>query len=149
MEVRVLACAPEGAKRRDPTFELVPPFRPRRLDGLLFHALLPLLIAREIRSFRPDAVLAEGPHRAFAALAGRALARRRAAVVAEVHGDWRAVTRLYGSRLRRLLGPVADRISLVALRRADAVRTLSPATTQLVREHGIEPDAAFPAYVDL
>jgi glycosyltransferase involved in cell wall biosynthesis len=69
--------------------------------------------------------------------------------VLEVHGDWRTVTRLYGSRLRRVLDPLADRLSLAALRRTDAVRTLSPATTRLVREHGAEPAASFPAYVDV
>jgi glycosyltransferase involved in cell wall biosynthesis len=149
MDVRVLACSPGEAARGDETFRLVPPLRPRRLDGLLFQALLPLLVAREIRSFRPDAVFADGTHRTLATLAGRRLARRRSAVVLEVHGDWRAVTRLYGSRLRRLFAPLADGLSLVALRRADAVRALSPATAGLVRRHGVEPAAAFPAYVDV
>ena len=149
MDVRVLACSPDAAARGDETFALVPPLRPGRLDGLLFQAVLPLLVAKEIRAFRPDAVFADGTHRTVATLAGRRLARRRAAVVLEVHGDWRAVTRLYGSRLRRLLDPIADRLSLLALRRADVVRSLSPATTRLVREHGAEPAAAFPAYVDV
>jgi glycosyltransferase involved in cell wall biosynthesis len=149
LDVRVLACAPERGVDGDQTFSLVPPFRPRRLDGLLFQTALPSLVARELRDFQPDAVFAEGTHCTLAALLGRTLARRHAPVVLEVHGDWRAVTRLYGSRLRRLLGPLADRLSLAALRRADAVRTLSPATTRLVREHGVEPAASFPAYVDI
>jgi len=149
MDIRVVACAAEAPAPDDERFVLVPPLRPRRLDGLLFQAVLPLLVAREIRAFRPDAVFADGTHRTLAALAARRLARRRTAVVLEVHGDWRAVTRLYGSRLRRVLDPLADRLSLAAVRGADAVRTLSPATTQLVREHGVEPRAAFPAYVDV
>ena len=149
LDVRVLACAPEGGSCGDETFSLVAPFRPRVVDGLLFHAVLPLLVVRELRGFRPDAVFADGTHRTLAALLGRRLARRRSAVVLEVHGDWRAVTRLYGARLRRLLDPLTDRLSLEALRRADVVRTLSPATTRLDREHGVVPAAAFPAYIDV
>src|SRR5262249_53463034 len=132
LELRVLACAADRRAHGDRTFELVPPFRPRRLDGLAFQLVLPALVAREVRTFEPDAVFAEGTQQALAALLGRRLARRRTPVVLEVHGDWRAMTRLYGSRLRRLLDPLADRLSLLALHQADAVRTLSPATTRLV-----------------
>src|SRR5689334_8000337 len=107
LELRVLACASERAVTGDGMFSLVPPFRPRRLDGLLFQAILPFLVARELRDFEPDAVFADGTHRTLATLVGRTLARRRPAVVLEVHGDWRAVTRLYGSRLRRVLAPLA------------------------------------------
>ena len=149
LELRVLACAADRREHGDGTFELVHPFRPRQLDGLVFQLVLPALVARQIRTFDPDAVFAEGTQRALAALLGRRLARRRTPVVLEVHGDWRAVTRLYGSRFRRLLDPLADRLSVLALHRADAVRTLSPATTRLVLEHGVEPDATFPAYVDV
>ena len=46
-------------------------------------------------------------------------------VIADVHGDWRAPTRLYGSRARRLLDPLADALARVGLRRADGVRTIS------------------------
>ena len=67
----------------------------------------------------------------------------------EVHGDWRTATRLYGSGLRRLLSPPADALGALALRRADSVRTLSPFTTGLVRDLGVEPASAFPAFVDL
>jgi glycosyltransferase involved in cell wall biosynthesis len=149
LEVRVLACAPDGASRGDGTFSLVPPLGPRRLEGLLFQLALPPLVAREVRRFQPDVVFADGTHRTLATLLGRRLALRQVPVVLEVHGDWRAVTRLYGSRLRRLLDPIADRLSVAAVRRADAVRTLSAATSRLVREHGIEPAASFPAYVDV
>jgi glycosyltransferase involved in cell wall biosynthesis len=37
----------------------------------------------------------------------------------------------------------------VALRRADAVRTVSDHTTELVRGYGVEPAGVFPAYMDL
>jgi glycosyltransferase involved in cell wall biosynthesis len=70
-------------------------------------------------------------------------------VIADVHGDWRAPTRLYGSRARRLLDPLADALARRGLRRADGIRTISAYTTGLVRAAGREPDAEFPAYMDL
>src|SRR4029077_12364742 len=57
--------------------------------------------------------------------------------------------RLYGSRLRLLLSPLADAVSRYAVRHADAVRTVSPYTTALVKEYGVTPADSFPAYMDL
>jgi glycosyltransferase involved in cell wall biosynthesis len=65
-----------------------------------------------------------------------------------VHGDYRAPTRLYGSRARGLLSPIADRVAVSALRRADGVRTVTAYTTDLVRSLGVEPNDEFPAYMD-
>jgi glycosyltransferase involved in cell wall biosynthesis len=118
------------------------------LDGPAFFAALPMRIARELRSFRPHAVLAQGAHETAAALAGRTLARVDTAVIADLHGDWRAPTRLYGSRLRTALNPVADRVALGGLRNADGIRTVTGYTTALVRELGLEPADEFPAYMD-
>jgi glycosyltransferase involved in cell wall biosynthesis len=118
------------------------------LDGPVFFAALPVRIARELRDFRPHAVLAQGAHEAAAALAGRKLARVDSAVIADLHGDWRAPTRLYGSRLRGALNPVADRVALSGLRNADGVRTITGYTTSLVRGLGLEPADEFPAYMD-
>ena len=117
-------------------------------DGPAFYAALPARIARELRDFRPHAVVAQGAHETAAALAGRKLARVSTAVIADLHGDWRAPTRLYGSRLRRVLNPVADRVALTALRNADGIRTVTGYTTGLVRELGLEPADEFPAYMD-
>jgi glycogen synthase len=149
LDVRVLGSAPAGAPNGDATFRLVRPFRPRILDGLAYHASLPVRVARELRRFRPDAVVVQGAHEASAVLLGRALARARTPVVLDVHGDWRTATRLYGSPARKLLNPLADRVAALAVRRADAVRTVSNYTTELVREEGIEPAAVFPAFMDL
>ena len=118
------------------------------LDGPAFFAALPLRIARELREFQPHAVLAQGAHETAAALSARKVARAHTAVIADLHGDWRAPTRLYGSRLRGVLSPVADRIALGALRRADGIRTVTGYTTGLVRELGLEPADEFPAYMD-
>jgi glycosyltransferase involved in cell wall biosynthesis len=146
LDVRVLASGADGG---DPRFHLVGPVRPRRLDGPAFYALLPLRVARELRGYRPDAVLVQGAPETALTLLGRLLARVPAKVVLDLHGDPATVTRLYGSRLRRALSPLGDGLTRLALRRADAVRTLSPYTSELVRLGGVEPAAAFPAFMDL
>ncbi len=118
------------------------------LDGPVFFAALPLRVARELRDFRPHAVLAQGAHETAAALPARRLARVDTAVIADLHGDWRTPTRLYGSRLRGMLNPFADRVALAALRNADGIRTVTGYTTGLVRDLGLEPADEFPAYMD-
>jgi glycosyltransferase involved in cell wall biosynthesis len=146
LDVRVLASAADGS-RGDETFRLwqrLPLF-----DGAAFYATLPARVASELRRFAPDAVTTQSPYEAVAVLAGRGLSRRRAALVVELHGDWRTFSRLYGSPLRRALAPITDRVAPWALRRADAVRTLSAYTTGLAREAGVEPAAEFVAFTDL
>ena len=135
-----------GGEGRNEEFRLVRPLP--GIDGPAFYAGLPARIARELRAFVPDAVVAQGAHETAAALAGRALARANTAVIADIHGDWRAPTRLYGSRLRGLLNPAADRLAETALRRADGVRTVTGYTTRLVRGLAVEPADEFPAYMD-
>jgi glycosyltransferase involved in cell wall biosynthesis len=142
LDFRVLA----GGNGHDDHFHLAPALP--ALDGPAFFAALPLRIARELRSFRPHAVLAQGAHETAAALAARKLARVGTAVIADVHGDWRAPTRLYGSRLRGALNPVADRVAVGGLRHADGIRTVTGYTTSLVRGLGLEPVDEFPAYMD-
>ena len=145
LDCRVLATAAAGSSGAgDERFRLVGDG-----PGVAFYAALPFRIAGEVRRFRPDAIVAQSPYEALAALAGRALGHRRAKVVLEVHGDWRTLARLYGSPLRRLAAPVADRLAALAVRRADAVRALSPFTIELVRSYGAEPAAAFATYSDL
>jgi len=137
LDVRVLA----SGTGSDETFHLV---APRPFDGPRFWAALPRRIRREVRDFRPDAVLVQSPYEAFAAqLAGAG------PVILEIHGDWRTATRLYGSAARRVLAPLVDRVALTAVRRAHAVRTISSYTTELVRQAGAEPAAMFPAFMDL
>jgi glycosyltransferase involved in cell wall biosynthesis len=146
VEPRVLGSSADGS-RGDEMFGLAP--RLPVLDGAAFWALLPLRVASELRRRPADAVLAQSPYDAAAALAGRALARSKARLIVDVHGDWRTATRLYGSPLRRLLSPLGDRLSIAALRRADAVRVVSTYTERLVREVGIDPVGSFPAFMDL
>ena len=137
-----------AAGQGDGAAELALRPEPRVLAGPAFYAGLPARIKRELNEFRPHAVVVQGAHETAAVLTARKLARSRAAVIADVHGDFRAPTRLYGSRLRALLNPVADRVAVAALRRADGVRTVTRYTTELVRALGIEPADEFPAYMD-
>ena len=70
-------------------------------------------MARELRDFSPDAVLAQGAQEAALCALGRTLARVPTKIVADIHGDPAAPTRLYGSRRRLLLAPVADALLAV------------------------------------
>ena len=148
LDVRVLGSA-SGGGGIDPRFALVRPIRPRKLDGVAFYALLPLRVARELKAFRPDAVLAQGAQEAALCLLGRKLARARTRVIADIHGDPAAPARLYGSPRRRLLAPLADSLARYGLRRSDGVRTISAYTSGVVRRAGVEPTAEFAAFMDL
>lgn len=145
----MLAAAAPGSPLTDGTFVLARAVGPKAVDGPLYYLRLPFRIARELRRFAPAAVIAQSPYEALAVLLARRLAPGRAALMLDVHGDWRTFARLYGSPARRVLAPLADRLAAVAVRRADGVRTVSAYTTGLVRELGVEPAAEFPAYMDL
>jgi glycogen(starch) synthase len=111
-----------------------------------FYARVPYHVRRAARDFRPQAIVAEDPRTAALALAGRP----GVPVIAEVHGNWRHSTRLYGSSARRALSPLVDRLDEYGVRHADAVRALSGYTAGLVEEvRGRPPDAVFPTYSDL
>jgi glycosyltransferase involved in cell wall biosynthesis len=140
LDLRVVGTAGPGAGEL-PRFTL--------LDGSLFYARAPAAVARELRTFRPDAVIAQSPYEGLSVLAGRALARSSAKVIVEIHGDWTTASRYYGSPLRRYAGPLADRAAEVAVRRADAVRTVSAFTAGMVRRLGVEPAAIFHTYSEL
>ena len=140
-EVRVVAASPD-ASRGDATFRL----RPRTpLDGPRFWLTLPRRLRHEVRDFRPDAIVAQSPYEAAAAL----LARTGVPVVVELHGDWRTFGRLYGSSARRAIARLADAVGTWAVRRAAKVRAVSPYTAGLARDVGREPAATFPAFMDL
>jgi len=140
-ELRVLNA---GTGDGDPRFHLLPD------QAAAFYARLPVETARELRAFRPDAVVAADPYVAAGVFAGRRAARSHAKVIVEVHGDPRTFTRLYGSPARKLLSPLADSVSNRALRRADATRALSRFTSSLVeRARGAPATACFPTYSDL
>lgn len=150
LDYRVVGAAAAGSGPSDERFHLSRPARPRLLDGLLFYLRLPLRLRSEIRRFDPDVIFASDPFLGAAALAGRALARRRPKVIVEVHGDWKTFTRLYGSRGRRLVTPLADRLAESAVRRADATRAVSTFTARLIEEaRGLPATAVFSPFSDL
>jgi glycosyltransferase involved in cell wall biosynthesis len=145
---RVLAAAASGSPTHDERFHLTGPARWRPLDGALYYLLLPWRIAGELRDFRPQAALVQGVHETVAFLLARRLTGVPTKAILDVQGDWHEATRLYGSPLRRLLNPLNDVLAPLAVRRADAVRTVSTQTTALVTALGVEPSAVFPSYVD-
>jgi glycosyltransferase involved in cell wall biosynthesis len=141
LDIRVLNAGEGGG---DPRFRLLPP------SAAGFYPRLPFEVARALRTFRPDAVVASDPYVGAAVLAARAATRSRAKVIVEVHGDPRTFTRLYGSRARRAASPAADLVMRAALRGADATRALSGFTSSIVEQiRGVPATAAFPTYSDL
>ena len=150
LDFRFLGAAETATAQSSDRFRLSAPLRPRRLDGVLFHLVLPFRVRRELEAFRPEAIVAADPFVGAAVLAGRALARRRVPVIVEVHGDWRTYTRLYGSPVRKLFAQAADTLAVRVLRSADATRALSAFTSGLVEEaRGRPADASFATYSDL
>jgi glycosyltransferase involved in cell wall biosynthesis len=141
LDLRVLATGASGPQW-DGTFRLL---RDRRLGA--FYMLLPFALAREAREFDPDVIVAQSPYEAVAARVGRG--RGRAKLLLEVHGDWDTATRLYGLPARRVLEPATRRLARTAVRSADAIRTVSPFTSRLVRLAGAEPTATFTTYFDV
>jgi glycosyltransferase involved in cell wall biosynthesis len=150
LDLRVLASARRGpATGVDERFTLVRPFPIPSLDGPLFYLRFPFTVAAALRRDRPDVVLVQGAQETELALVGRRLARSRAKIVLDLHGDPGTTTRLYGSRGRRVLAPLADLLTRRGIRGADCVRTLSPYTSDLIRRTGVEPAAEYPAFMDL
>jgi glycosyltransferase involved in cell wall biosynthesis len=129
-----------------------PDLRPKALGGALFYALAPIVgIMRAAGGRRPAAVMCQSPYEAVGVelVSGVVPKRFRPAVIVEVHGDWRVTTRLYGSSLRRFAAPLADRLAVAAIRRADRVRAIGAFTEALVRETGYDgPIERFVTYSD-
>jgi glycosyltransferase involved in cell wall biosynthesis len=143
-DLRVIGTAASGEAQDDGRFRLVAARRSARFYPALVH-----VCTNELRAQRPDAVVAQSPYEAAAALLARKRSGVATAVVLEVHGDWGTATRLYGSRQRRLVEPASRRVAAWAVRHADAVRTVSPFTTNLVRALGVEPAATFTTFFDV
>jgi glycosyltransferase involved in cell wall biosynthesis len=111
-----------------------------------FYSRVALRVRQAVATHRPQAIVAEDPRTAALVKLGRP----RVPVIAEVHGNWRHSTRLYGSRARRLATPLVDSLDAYGVKHADAVRALSGYTAGLVQEvRGRPPDAVFPTYSDL
>jgi glycosyltransferase involved in cell wall biosynthesis len=142
LDLRVVA----SGTGRDPRFHLLPP---RPLDGPVFYASLPAVVASELRRFRPDAVIAESPFEAAPAEVAVRLARSPAKVIAEVHGDWRVSATHYGSSLRGLLKPVTDAVAGWGVDHADGHRAVSAFTASMLAARGRPPLGVFTTFSDL
>jgi glycosyltransferase involved in cell wall biosynthesis len=141
LDLRVLNA---GSGTGDPRFRMLPDSAPA------FYGRLPVEIARSLRQFRPDVVVASDPYIGAAALVGRRLARSGAKLIVEVHGDPRTFTRGYGSPGRKVLSPLADKIAKQGVAGADATRGLSAFTSSLIEDVRRQPaTACFPTYSDL
>jgi glycosyltransferase involved in cell wall biosynthesis len=133
----------------DPRFDLCGT-RVRRLKGLTFYASSIYRIRRAVKRFRPDVIIFQSPYEGVAGLIGLSFFRPRPKLIVEVHGDWRSAARLYGSRLRRLYAPIAERLASALLRRADGTRAVSAFTARLAEQAtGSPPIAVFPTYSDI
>jgi glycosyltransferase involved in cell wall biosynthesis len=140
-ELRVLNA---GTGSGDTRFRMLPDGAPA------FYSRLPFEIARELRAFRPQVVVASDPFLGVAARAARAAARSEARIVVEVHGDPSTFTRGYGSPLRRGVAPAADAVARSGIEHADATRALSAFTSSIVEAiRGVPATASFPTYSDL
>jgi glycosyltransferase involved in cell wall biosynthesis len=116
----------------------LPALRPPALGGLLFYSVGPLIAVIAAMRRSPSAIVCQSPLEGLGAvLAVRVLPRsRRIPVQIELHGDWRAAPRLYGSRARHLVAPLSDRLCIWALRRADRVHVVSEAMAAQARRAG-------------
>jgi hypothetical protein len=118
-----------------------------RLSTAIFHAGLARRVRRATKSLLPDAIIVQSPFEGAAAMAGLRFTRHRPKLIVEIHGDWRSAARLYGSSLRRVLAPVAERIAALVLRRADGTRAVGPYAARLAQEiTGTAPLGVFPTY---
>ena len=133
-----------GTGSGDPRFRLLPD------SAAAFYSRLPFEVARSLRAFPADVIVASDPYIGAGARLGRALARSRARLVVEVHGDPGTFTRAYGSPARRLVSAPADAVARSGIRHADATRALSAFTSSLVEAVTGQPaTACFPTYSDL
>ena len=141
LDLRVLNA---GTGAGDPRFALLPD------SAAAFYPRLPFEVARSLRAFPAEVIVASDPYVGVAARLGRRLARSQARLVVEVHGDPRTFTRAYGSPARRLVSAPADAVARSGIRNADATRALSAFTSSLVAEvTGHPATACFPTYSDL
>ena len=141
LDLRVLNA---GVGSGDSRFRLLPD------SAAAFYPRLPLEVARSLRKFPAEVIIASDPYIGVAARLGRAFAHSPARLVVEVHGDPRTFTRAYGSPARRLVSKPADAVARSGIRHADATRALSAFTSSLVTEvTGHPATACFPTYSDL
>jgi len=121
------------------------------IGGPAFYVLGPVLATLWAAGRRSAAIVCQSPFEGAGCIVFGVMvpARLRPRVVVEVHGDWRASARLYGSWGRRLLAPAADQVAGWAVKRADRVRAVSGWLEALVRDAGFRGESdRFPTFSD-
>jgi glycosyltransferase involved in cell wall biosynthesis len=139
LDITFLAIGPIGVRRLQGVRVVgLPSLWPRLLANAFFFSFGPVLATAMAVARVGCVIVCQSPYDACGVLLLRRLTprRRRPRVVVEVHGDWRTASRLYGSRWRRILSPVADRVAAWSVRRADRVRIIGTFTEDLVRRAG-------------
>ena len=138
VDVVAIAVGPRSQYPSGSVRVVFPALRPPLLGGLLYYALAPLIAWMLVLLEHRRVVITKSPFEAAPiALLRRILpARLRPTLIVEIHGDWRTASRLYGSRLRRVLSPIADSAARFAIRRADLVRPVGRFTETLARDIG-------------
>ncbi|MDR7555336.1 MAG: glycosyltransferase family 4 protein [Armatimonadota bacterium] len=150
LKAAVVSVRPPGPVPPVPLRVVAFPRRPKVAASILFYTMGPV-VAVALAACRRGVVVCQSPYEGAVVQGFRWLLPKgyRPRVLVEVHGDWRAASRLYGSLLRRLLAPAADRVAVWALRHADRVRAVSAEMERLVREAGYAgPVDRFVAYSD-
>lgn len=135
----LLALGPLGARRREGcTIVGFPSLRPALAGGFLFYLIAPVVAMVVAVSRSGATIVCQSPFEAFGVALLRPLIpkARRPLLVVEAHGDWRTASRLYGSRARRLLAPLADRSAAWTVRQADRVRVVARYLERMVRDAG-------------
>jgi glycosyltransferase involved in cell wall biosynthesis len=137
MDVTIISVGDRGKKREGGARLILFPRSPAFLSSLLFYFGSPPLALWKARRAR-SAVICQSPHSAFGPIALSRLIPRsaRPRVIVEVHGDWRSSSRHYGGAMRRSVAPLADAVASWAVKRADRVRTVGSATTDIARAAG-------------
>jgi glycosyltransferase involved in cell wall biosynthesis len=129
----------------------VPASTIRPLGMPAFYAVGSALAVGIASTRRASAIVCQSPFEASACLLARQLvpSNFRPLIVVEAHGDWTASSRLYGTPVRRLMAPLADRVADLALRRADRVRVVGTALERAVRAAGYQGEVdRFPTFSD-
>ena len=135
-----IGSGPVGIRSVEGVRALFLPRLPSPAGAALYYTVAPVVAVAAATGRRPGVVVCQSPFEAVGVVVARALVPRplRPLLQVELHGDWRTASRMYGSRARGLVAPLADRAATWALRRADRVRTVSLVLEEQARAAGYE-----------
>jgi glycosyltransferase involved in cell wall biosynthesis len=141
LNVTLVAVGPHPLQQIGSTTVIAfPLLRPKPLGSLVYYSLAPAVAFLLALGRRNCSIVCQSP---FEALGVVLISRffpqsARPGIVIEAHGHWHIAARLSGARARRIVAPLADRLTGWSLRRADRVRVVGRDTEGLVRREGYE-----------